>query len=158
MDVSGFFSYPNLSDADASEDLILLPDLDDHDWGKILAHTVRVRFRAREIVIQHGEAERALYIVAAGSLSVLLPESESHRQKDLAVIESGSVLGEVSFFDGAPRSASVRALTDGELIRLSFESFEVLAAREPALARSLIFDLGRILANRLRIVNAVLAG
>ncbi|MCA1671302.1 MAG: cyclic nucleotide-binding domain-containing protein [Actinobacteria bacterium] len=66
----------------------------------------------------------------------------------------GSVFGELSFFDGRPRSALVRAVTDGQLLRLSFDAFEVLSAKEPVLARSVLLDLGRILAARLRSTQA----
>jgi hypothetical protein len=37
-----------------------------------------------------------------------------------------------------------------DLFVLSQEAFEVLAAREPALARAMLLDLGRLLALRLR--------
>jgi CRP-like cAMP-binding protein len=74
----------------------------------------------------------------------------------LAAIEPGTVIGEVAFFDGRPRSAGVRAVTECELFRLSFEAFEVLAAREPALGRAVLLDLGRILAARLRQTNAAI--
>jgi CRP-like cAMP-binding protein len=60
------------------------------------------------------------------------------------------VVGEVAFLDGAPRSAELVAETEGELRRLSLESFESLAARHPELGRAILFDLGRITATRLR--------
>ena len=39
------------------------------------------------------------------------------------------------------------------LLRLSFDAFEVLAAKEPALARHMLLDLGRILADRIRMLQ-----
>jgi CRP-like cAMP-binding protein len=51
----------------------------------------------------------------------------------------------------------VRALTDGELRSLTPEAFEVLAAREPDLARRVLLDLGRILSLRLRATSALAA-
>ncbi len=56
----------------------------------------------------------------------------------------------MAFIDGGPRSARVRALTDAQLLRLSFEAFEVLAAKDGALGRSILLDLARVLAYRLR--------
>ncbi len=63
----------------------------------------------------------------------------------------------MAFLDGRPRAATIRALTDGELLRLSFESYEVLAARYAELGRAILLDLGRILAARLRQANEVIA-
>ncbi|HET9024195.1 MAG TPA: hypothetical protein VFN64_06450, partial [Burkholderiaceae bacterium] len=64
---------------------------------------------------------------------------------------------ELCFVDGGPRSSTLRAVTDGELRRLSYESFEVLAAREPELARAILFDLGRIISQRLRTLTDFVA-
>jgi CRP-like cAMP-binding protein len=41
-------------------------------------------------------------------------------------------------------------MSDGEVMRLSYEAFESLSARNPALARHILLDLGRILSARLR--------
>ena len=68
-----------------------------------------------------------------------------------------SVTGEMAFLDGRPRAATIRALTDGDLLRLSFEAFEALSARHPELGRAILLDLGRILAARLRQANEVIA-
>jgi CRP/FNR family transcriptional regulator, cyclic AMP receptor protein len=79
---------------------------------------------------------------------VLVPRRRGHRR--IATISDGSVIGELSFFDGAPRSALVRALTPALLAELSPSEFDALAEANPSLARQLLFDLGRILAQRLR--------
>ena len=60
------------------------------------------------------------------------------------------MFGELAFLDGLPRSATVRAVEDGEALRLSFEAFETLAARHAELGRAILLDLGRIAALRLR--------
>ena len=45
---------------------------------------------------------------------------------------------------------SVEAMSDGAVMRLSYDAFEALSARNPALARHILLDLGRSLAARLR--------
>jgi CRP-like cAMP-binding protein len=60
------------------------------------------------------------------------------------------VFGEQSFFDGLPRSANVWACTAGEVLVLPFEAYRTFSAAAPALARDLVFALGRILSLRLR--------
>jgi len=51
------------------------------------------------------------------------------------------------------RSALVRAVTPAVLAEMSRPEFDALAAASPDLARRLLFDLGRILAQRLRAVQ-----
>ena len=60
------------------------------------------------------------------------------------------MIGELSFFDGGGRSALVRAVTPAVLAEMSRSEFDAFAAANPDLARQLLFDLGRILAQRLR--------
>lgn len=133
------------SDSDA-----LLLNWSEEDWKKLLAHTVSQRFRASEVVIQRDAMERALYFVAAGSLEVGVYRVDSEGVAPIARIGVGSVIGEQAFFDGQPRSTNVWAVSDGELLRLTFEVFNEFSQAEPALARDLLFALGRVLSMRLR--------
>lgn len=146
------FDYPTGSEEPAQEAYFLRQGSDD-DWAMLIKHTHSRRFKAGESVMAQGETDRALYIVTDGTLEAVIPSRKGFRR--LSTFESGAVIGELSFFDGRPRSALVRALTDAELARLSLESFDALAASRPALARLILFDLGRILAGRLRSAQAV---
>lgn len=118
-------------------------------WRKILAHTQPRRFRAGDVVIQRGAGDRALCFIAAGTLEVGV-DGAAGAGASIARVGAGSVIGEQSFFDGQPRSMNVWAVSDGELLRLAPEAFDAFAQAEPALARNLLFALGRILSVRLR--------
>lgn len=156
MDISSYFAYPNESAPEDSAALLFLDQQSDADWAILLGFMETERFKAGEVVLRVGEQDRSLYVVTAGSLEVLVPQG-SQGLRRATLIETGSVVGEQSFVDGKARSATVRALSDGELLRLSFESFEVLSARYPALARDMLFDLARILSLRLRQRNQFIA-
>lgn len=155
MQFSSFFEYPEQA-ASQLEELVFLPDWSDDDWDKLLAYTETRRFTASEVLISIGEPDRSLFLVAEGSLEVLIPGARG-RMRRIATIDAGSVVGEQAFLDANPRSATVVATTDGELLRLSIEAFEVFAAQEPELARAILFDLGRILSVRLRQTNAFIS-
>ena len=148
---SSFFEYPGDNDepspptAPMVEPAVFLADLGDAEWDRLLAYTEVRRFVPGEVVLTQQSTDRSLYIVADGELSV-----EGLERATFATITTGAVLGESAFLDGAPPDATVRAVTDVDLLALSPESFEVLAAREPALARAVLTDLGRVLSRRLR--------
>jgi len=156
VDLSSFFDYPDVQTHEAADDFVFLSDRSEHDWEKLLQHTDSRPFRTGDVVIQSGDLDRALYIVTSGLLSMFLPQREGS-SKEFKTIEAPTVLGELCFVSGGPRSTTVRALTDGELRRLSFESFEVLAAREPELGRAILLDIARILAQRLRTATDFIA-
>ena len=72
-------------------------------------------------------------------------------------IDAPSVVGELAFFDGRPRSATLDAVTDVEVVRLDQEGFARLADAAPELAHAMLRDLARILALRLRMASEVIA-
>ena len=88
------------------------------DWSRLFDYAERRRFRAGELLIRAGDVERSLLIIGEGELEVLLPDGGDRR---MGVVQPGEVIGEIAFFDGSPRSASVRATIDGEARVLSRE-------------------------------------
>ena len=137
---------------EASADLLLMPDATAADWAKVFAHAEVVRVGAGLAVLQAGEVDDGLYLITEGPIGVRLPRGEA----PFKTIEAPAVVGELSFFDALPRSATLEAATDVEAARLDRGGYEALAAEDPVLARALLFDLGRILALRLRIASSVI--
>lgn len=118
------------------------------DWSVIVSHCERRRVRRGEVVLPAGDTDRSLLIVLAGRLDTVA--ERRGRSRRLSPAPAGSVIGELGFLDGGPRAASVVAATDADVLRLSFDAFEVLAATNPRLGRMVLLDLGRIVAGRLR--------
>ena len=137
----------------ASDDLVLR-EWREADWNRLFDHTQIRCYRASEVIIQRSAADRALYLVAAGSLEVGISQVDGVSISPLARIHAGSVVGEQSFFDGLPRSANVWGVSDGELLRLDLEDFQRFGTAEPGLARDLLFALARVLSSRLRNTTA----
>jgi CRP/FNR family transcriptional regulator, cyclic AMP receptor protein len=146
--VSSYFAYPTQETADAAADFAFLPRRPAQDWERIARHAERLRFRAGDLLVRKGDHDRSFYIVLSGRLEAL-PDGAAP-----APIDTGSVFGEVAFLDNRPRSADVRAVEPGEALRLSYESFETLAARHAELGRAILLDLGKIVAARLRRADA----
>ena len=146
--MSSFFDYPGEEQAQtAAEEPQLLAGWSDRQWDVLLGYTETIRFRRGQRVLRAGDVDRSLLIVGEGTLEAVVPTGLSSRRFPIG---AGSLIGEVAFFDGEPRSADVVATSDGELLQLGPAGFEELAARHPGLARDLLMDLGRMLAQRLR--------
>jgi CRP/FNR family cyclic AMP-dependent transcriptional regulator len=144
-----FFDYPNESPAPSGNVDTLLADATEDEWAMLLGHTRYRRFGPGDTVVMAGAWEQSLYLVLEGQLEVLA-EHGRRKYRKIASVSAGSVIGELSFFDGGARSAMVRAVTPAVLAEMSPAEFDELAAANPVLARRLLFDLGRILAQRLR--------
>jgi CRP/FNR family transcriptional regulator, cyclic AMP receptor protein len=136
-----------------SADLLFLPQATASDWATVFTYAEVRRIGAGLALVQAGEDDRALYLLTEGSVGVRLPRDEGH----FKTIDAPSVLGELAFFDGRPRSATLDAVTDVEVVRLDMQAFERLSAAHPQLGHTMLVDLGRILALRLRMASGVIA-
>jgi CRP-like cAMP-binding protein len=136
-----------------SADLLFMPDATAADWAAIFSHAQVLTIGEGLALVQAGEDDRALYLLTEGTVGVRLPRDEGA----FKTIDAPSVLGELAFFDARPRSATLDALTDVEVVRLDVAAFDRLLEHAPDLAHTMLRDLARILALRLRIASEVIA-
>jgi len=155
--VLSFFDYPTSAPQDtdrAPTAEVLLPDASEADWTTILEFTRARRLGAGQTVLAADGPGGSLYLVLEGTIEVVAPPGRFGRSRPAGRLEAGAVVGEVSFFDGEPRSMGVRAVTAAALAEMTHGDFENLFAAHPDLGRRLLMDLGRILAGRLRRAEA----
>lgn len=69
-----------------------------------------------EIICVSGEQNSDLFIIHSGKLLVFV--TDGTKVTPLAYLNSGEYLGELSFFDGMPRSAHVMSVEDSTLIQI----------------------------------------
>ena len=117
------------------------------DW-KVLAPYLQVcTLTQSQVLFTEGSADRTLYFVERGSLSVHVEDAQGRLR--LAIVGPGSVVGEGAFFSHRPRSATVQAGSPCMLWSLSPLRFSELAHRQPAVALNLSLAAGGVLAKRL---------
>ena len=151
---SSFFNYPTGGDNVAVQQTVFLPNATAQDWEQLLLTGRRRAFREGEVVIRAGDCDRDFYIVASGRLSVNITDARGGL-REIATIENHSIFGEQAFFDGMARSATLTALSAGEIYGISPDAFELLSLRHPELGRQVLAELGRILSLRLREMTAL---
>ena len=107
-----------------------------------LAAALRVRrFRKAETVFHQGDPGDALFIVASGSVKVVLPSDEGAEPAIVALLGPGEFFGELAILDGAPHSATIVAIEPTETLVLHRDAFLALIDSEPALRRALLASL-----------------
>ncbi len=151
MDTSVFFQYPTLGGGAATPapDPGFLPHATVEEWDAVLAATETLRFHPGDVVLRAGERDRAFYLLLDGRLEV---------EGTGAEVVAPAAVGVAGFLDGLPRAVTLLAKGHGELARMSWDAYEALAARDPRLGRTILVDLGRGLAARLRTAGATLPG
>ena len=106
---------------------------------------------AGETVLKEGDENSFLYLVLRGKLEVL-KESDDGPQHIAEISITGS-LGEMSVFDPGPASATVKAIGDVEVWRISQSSLDRLHDVRPKVAYKLVTRICSCLAVRLRRLN-----
>jgi CRP-like cAMP-binding protein len=130
--------------AAAAPAMRLLAELEDEEWTQLITYTARRRYPPGAAVLRVGERAPALYFVASGQVDVSLPGAAPSRRGE------GEVIGVLSFLDGAPQAAAVTAVGDVELLMLTRDGLNQLAAWQPRIAMALLKDLGAHVGARLR--------
>ena len=106
--------------------------------------TELISVRPGEILFREGDEGHALYIVEKGNLRVMSGSVVYE------TVTAGGILGEMALIDeGAPRSASVIAVSHAQLWEIDTDRFRSMVASDPNFAITVM----RTMARRLRIMN-----
>jgi small-conductance mechanosensitive channel/CRP-like cAMP-binding protein len=97
-----------------------------------------------EFITRQGAVAHWLYIIRKGEVEVRVQAHGSDLSERVATLREDDFFGEMSLMTGAPRTATVIALTDVECYRLDKESFNDVLRRRPEMAQ----DLADLLARR----------
>ncbi len=111
--------------------------------------------RSGEKIFARGDTDDTLYLIRRGSVRIML-QLDATQWRHVATFGRGNFFGELAFLDGRPRSADAVAETDVDLYALSRREFDALAEEHKRMAIALLEELARVLAMRLRDVNAQL--
>lgn len=130
----------------------------DFAWEDILSFTEYMdtyNVKKGQVIFCEGSDEKYMCIIAEGRVNILKDDSE-RKNKVIATIEKGSVLGEMSLIDGGPRSATAVADDHVTLFLLSKERFDLLLEKMPALGVKLVLKIAKMLSLRLRQTSGTL--
>ena len=114
--------------ADALAPVALFASLKAEERAALLAVARPVQYAAREAIVRQGQAARSLFIILHGEASVTLAGTDG----EVARLRSGDVFGEMSLLTGEPRTATVTAVTDCDLLEIDAEGFRTVVMTNPS--------------------------
>ena len=116
----------------------LLRHLPPDEVEAILPYVRPRRLDAGEILFRAGDQGDALYIVVRGSVEVLADSQESATavSRPIATLGEGQAFGEMALLTGAPRTATIRAAANTELLAIGKDDFERLVKKDRVLANA----------------------
>lgn len=107
--------------------------LDEADLRDLASELEWVQVPGGEILLRHGDPGDSMFILITGRLRASV-KLEDGREEILGEIGRGELVGEMAILTGENRSATVRAIRDSGLVKLSKEAFERIVPRNPRAA------------------------
>src|SRR5437773_2428338 len=108
-------------------------------------------FSDGDAVFHQGDAGSALYIIDDGAVEISYGEGRG--RVILATLFTGQYFGELSLFDGSPRSATATAVKPSRLIRLDRDDLVDFVNKNPPAALRIIAEMSE----RLRQTNELMS-
>ncbi|MGC9365720.1 MAG: cyclic nucleotide-binding domain-containing protein [bacterium] len=120
----------------------LFKPLTDEDLEILSRGVERTVYGKGDIIIHQNDLGSSMFVVVRGDLSVEVMNKWGNYQK-IGELSQGAIVGEMSLLTGEKRSATVRALTEVELIVINKNAFGQILIKNPKIAEHLSSMLAR---------------
>lgn len=107
-----------------------------------------IKLNPGDFLLHEGDESSEMYYLQSGTLAVLKRKGDTQHQ--IGTIISGELVGEMSFLDKSPRSATVKAMTEATLVVIPNEKLDATLNALPKWFTALLYTL----LDRLRKANA----
>lgn len=106
------------------------------------------KIKAGDYLVREGDESNEMFFLTSGTMGVY--KRKGNVENQIGTIYSGELVGEMSFLDNSPRSASVKAVSDCELTVIPHDKLEKYLKEQPKWYRALV----NTLLERLRKANS----
>jgi CRP/FNR family cyclic AMP-dependent transcriptional regulator len=107
------------------------------ELAKVARAVDEVGVTAGRVLVEQDAAGHECYIIVEGEARV------TRDGNDIATLGPGDTIGELAMLDGGPRSATVTAVTDLDLLVIGQREFAALLTEVPTLSHKILVILAR---------------
>jgi len=100
------------------------------------------RFSAGHPIFEEGEVGTEMFVIQSGTVEIF-KRSRRGEEKLLATLEKGDFFGEMSILEDVTRTASARAKSDVELVRINQTTFDEMLRHNAEIAVRMLRKLSR---------------
>jgi CRP-like cAMP-binding protein len=115
--------------ADALRSVEIFAPLTDRQRADLASASRHALYAAGEKIVREGDTGSSMFVINRGDATVMLAGTDG----EVARLGPGDFFGEMSLLTGEPRSATVSAATDCELVELGVDGFRRVVLADPAL-------------------------
>jgi PAS domain S-box-containing protein len=106
-------------------------------------YSLAKKFKKGEVLFTEGQPGNTMILILDGTVGVQKRVHDSGHLRTIATRGPGDFLGEMAIVEESPRSATVVALSDCEVLEFSNKNFERAIQEKPALATRVLKSLSR---------------
>jgi len=111
-------------------------------------------FQAGENILKEGTEGRSLFLIESGHARVMVTLKIERRVKPgICDLHSGDLFGELNLFEQNPRSASVIAVSDVQLLEINGEQLSRYLNQHPEVGYPILKNLFQLMVSRLNKAN-----
>lgn len=114
----------------------LFRPLTDQQIEELARHSSRLIYSSGETLVRQGDSGDSLFIITGGEVEITVSDG-SGRSTHVADLTAGDYFGEMSLLTGEPRTASVTATGETEVIMVRKSGMSALLEQEPAILEPL---------------------
>jgi len=118
---------------------------------QVAAIVHRRKYEAEEYIVRQDDPGLGMFVIVSGEVNVLLEEDDTTKQ--LVTLREGDFFGEIALLDESPRSATVVARTDAELVGFFRPDLFDIIEKTPATGLKIVLRLAQLVGERLRNSN-----
>ena len=107
------------------------------ELARVVKSVDEITVEAGRVLVEQGRAGHECYVIVTGEATV---ERDANT---IATLGPGDTIGELAVLDGGPRTATVTAVTDLDLLVLGQREFAALVSEVPSLSHKILVNLAR---------------
>src|SRR5262245_25254307 len=145
------FGVNEASRTELLSNIALFESLTEDDLAALSQRVESVQYDAGEVIFRQGDEGSSLFVIEDGAVEISYGEGRG--RVILASLFTGQYFGELSLFDGSPRSATATAAKRSGLFRLDRDDLVDFVNKNPAAALRIIAEMSE----RLRQTNELMS-
>lgn len=128
----------------------------DEDLKEFAEFSFPLKIKSGEILFEEGSSGSDLYVIKRGKGEVVKKGGQTGEEYKIAEIEEGNIIGEIAWILGKKRTATFRAKTDMEVLRIDGDILKRKIEEGSKGAVSFLFELLKLEAERLFLTSGEL--
>ncbi|OGF30615.1 hypothetical protein A2533_03250 [Candidatus Falkowbacteria bacterium RIFOXYD2_FULL_35_9] len=137
-------------DVGQKRDTSLFTGLSNHMMEWLRQYFTTAEYQQGENIVQEGDFGSELFQIVLGQADVLIDE------RKVAGLKDNDIFGEISFLLGTSRTATIRAMSDVHVNKISSAKFNSLSKDFPFIGYRIYVNLCKLLAGKLRLADNVI--